>query len=159
MKMFFFLLTLRLSFSIACSQVPPQPSSFDMGSTTSSNSPDTLSEHFSVLAKTWMHAYNNNDSATLSSMYSSDAKYISSHVAGLVAHGRGRIIANFQRGVKLGGHIDSVSILSIQRSCDLATILCKYEATNNGEKVSGRNLLVIKWTNNKWVIVLHMTVV
>jgi len=124
-----------------------------------SDSTDKVAEHFKDLAQEWMHAYNNNDSTTLAALYSPDADYISSHVQGLVAHERDRLIANFQRGIKSGGHIDSVSILSIQLSCDLATLLCKYEATNSGQKATGRNLLVVKKVNDTWVITLHITVV
>jgi hypothetical protein len=34
-----------------------------------------------------------------------------------------------------------------------------YEATNNGQKVSGRNLIVLRKLGGKWLIVSHMTVV
>jgi hypothetical protein len=44
-------------------------------------------------------------------------------------------------------------------SCDLATLLCRYEASNSGQKAVGRTLLVVKKSNNKWLITLHMTVV
>lgn len=119
----------------------------------------SVAEHFEELAQKWLRAYNSGDSTTLTSLYTLDAQYISSHVQGLVAEGRDRVIANFQRGVKMGGHIDAVSILSMQMSCDLATLLCKYEATNSGQKAVGRNLLVVKKVNGKWLIALHMTVV
>jgi hypothetical protein len=59
----------------------------------------------------------------------------------------------------LGGHVDSIAIISIEQSCDLATLLCTYEATNAGQKAVGRNLLVVKRVNNRWLIVTHMTVV
>jgi hypothetical protein len=59
----------------------------------------------------------------------------------------------------MGGHIDSVSILSIQLSCDLATLLCEYEASSSGRKAVGRNLLVAKKVGSGWLIVLHITVV
>jgi len=58
-----------------------------------------------------------------------------------------------------GGHIDSIEILSMNVSCELATLLCKYQATNSGQTVVGRNLLVLKKIEGKWLIVLHMTVV
>ena len=126
---------------------------------TTAVSPAALIERFNSLAQLWRRAYNAGDSATLSAMYTPDAQYISGHVQGLVAHGRDRVIANFQNGVRLGGHIDSVSVLSVEASCDLATLLCRYEATNSGQKAVGRNLLVVKKAGNKWLIVLHMTVV
>jgi hypothetical protein len=44
-------------------------------------------------------------------------------------------------------------------SCDMATLLCKYTATNSGVAVVGRNLLVMKKISGTWVISIHMTVV
>ena len=44
-------------------------------------------------------------------------------------------------------------------SCNMATLLCKYQATNSGVTVTGRNLLVMKKINGKWLIAVHMTVV
>jgi len=92
-------------------------------------------------------------------LYSNEAEYVSSHVSGLVAKGRDQLIANFQNGMNSGGHIDSVEILSMNISCELATLFCKYQATNSGQTVIGRNLLVLKKMNNVWLIILHMTVV
>lgn len=116
-------------------------------------------ELFNILAQRWMHAYNSNDSTQLASLYTNEAQYISSHVPGLVAQGRDRLMRNFQNGIRFGGHVDSISILSVELSCNLATVLCKYEATNSGQKAMGRNLLVLKRIGSQWRIVLHMTVV
>ena len=107
----------------------------------------------------WMNAYNGDDVIKLKSMYTKDAEYISSHVAGLVAHGRDSVIANFHKGITAGGHIDSIEILSAHVSCNLATLVCKYQATNSRQKAVGRNLLVMKKINGAWLIVTHMTVV
>jgi ketosteroid isomerase-like protein len=159
MKAIFFLLTFTLFSSAALSQDLLVSDILVRRSTSVADSTNKVAEHFNELAQMWMRAYNNNDSTTLASLYTPDADYISSHVPGLVAHERDRVIANFQRGIKSGGHIDSISILSIQLSCDLATLLCQYEATNSGQKAIGRNLLVVKKVNEKWLIILHMTVV
>ena len=107
----------------------------------------------------WMNAYNRGDTLKLAGMYTEDAEYVSSHVAGLVADGRGRVIANFQRGIAAGGYLDAIEIESASVSCELATLLCKYKATNNGQKAAGRTLLVLKKSNGKWLIAVHMTVV
>jgi hypothetical protein len=69
------------------------------------------------------------------------------------------LIANFQVGMSGGGHIDSIEILDAQVSCNLATLLCKYHATNSGVEAIGRNLLALKKINGIWRIYLHMTVV
>ncbi|MGA3245427.1 MAG: DUF4440 domain-containing protein [Bacteroidota bacterium] len=159
MKAIVLFLTIALFSSAALSQNLLVSSTLVGRSTSISDSTDGVAEHFNELGQIWMRAYNDNDSTTLAALYTPDADYISSHVQGLVAHGRDRVIANFQRGIKSGGHIDSVSIISIQLSCDLATLLCKYEATNSGQKAIGRNLLVVKKVGGKWLITLHMTVV
>jgi ketosteroid isomerase-like protein len=114
---------------------------------------------FKVKTTQWKEAYNSKNANNLIPLYSSDSQYISSHVAGLVADGRKKLIDNFQNGMNMGGLIDSVEIIKMEVSCDLATLLCKYQATNSGVTVFGRNLLILKKINNDWFIVLHMTVV
>lgn len=127
----------------------------------STNNTDTLmlKKEFQEQTQKWKDAYNSKDARNLVPLYSEDAQYVSSHVSGLVAQGRDKLIANFQNGMNLGGYIDSIEILTMNISCDLATLLCKYQATNNGETVIGRNLLILKKINKQWLIVLHMTVV
>lgn len=120
---------------------------------------DSMKVVFHNHMQKWMDAYNGRDAKNLIPLYDEDAEYISSHVKGLVAKGRDRLIENFQNGINMGGHIDKVEILSINYSCDLATLVCKYEATNNGQKAIGRNLLVLKKVNNSWLIITHITVV
>jgi hypothetical protein len=58
-----------------------------------------------------------------------------------------------------GGHIDGVEVLSSQVSCDLASLLCRYEATNSGQKVTGLNVILLKKVAGKWLILSHATVV
>lgn len=118
-----------------------------------------LRAELQLLAASWLQAYNSGDSAALAGMYLPDAQYISGHVQGLIAAGRDRLIANFRKGVLMGGHIDAVTLLSVETSCDLAALLCSYEATNNGQKASGRNLIVARKVGPRWLIILHMTAV
>lgn len=120
---------------------------------------DSMYINFHNLMQDWIKAYNGDDAKKLIPLYSEDADYISSHVSGLVAKGRDLLIENFQNGMNMGGHIDKVEILTMNYSCNLATLVCKYEATNNGQKVIGRNLLVLKKYDKLWLIVTHMTVV
>lgn len=120
---------------------------------------DSVQSELKQLADTWLHAYNGGDAQKLAPLYAKDAQYISSHAAGLVADGKDRLITNFQKGMSGGGHLDSLEVLSVNVSCDLATVLCTYHATNSGQKASGRTLLVLKKMDKKWLIVLHMTVV
>jgi ketosteroid isomerase-like protein len=118
-----------------------------------------LIQEFRVKTEAWIEAYNSRDAQNLVPLYSEDARYISSHVEGLEASGRDRLIANFQNGMSGGGHIDSIEILKMEYSSELATLFCKYQATNSGVTVVGRNLLVMKRIEGTWLIVLHMTVV
>jgi ketosteroid isomerase-like protein len=127
--------------------------------TTETSDKKQLIREFQSETEKWKDAYNSKDAQNLVPLYTEDAQYISSHVAGLVASDREKLITNFQNGMNMGGHIDSVEILTMNVSCDLATLLCKYQATNNGVTVVGRNILVMKKINGKWLINLHMTVV
>jgi len=122
--------------------------------------PDT-SEYklFRALAEQWRIYYNADDTLHLSELYTQDAEYVSGHVAGLVASGRDNVIRNFHKGISLGGHIDKVEVLLVNMSCDLATLFCRYEANNSGQKATGRNVLILKKVKGKWLIKLHMTVV
>ncbi len=118
-----------------------------------------LMKEFQLQTEKWKQAYNSLNAQNLVALYSEDAQYISSHVAGLVEYGRNDLITNFQNGMNMGGKIDSVEILRMDVSGNLATLLCKYQATNAGVTVIGRNLLVLKKIKGKWLITIHMTVV
>lgn len=107
----------------------------------------------------WKEAYNSGDARNLQRFYTQHSRYVSGHVAGLELIGRDNVLANFQKGISGGGHIDSIEIISSEKSCDLVTLLTKYQATNNGQTVTGRNLLVLKKMNGDWLIVLHVSVV
>jgi len=120
---------------------------------------DSSEAVFGRIAQEWLDAYNGTDAQMLAPLYTEDAVYISSHVAGLVAEGRDRVIENFQKGMATGGHLEDLKILSITHSCDVATVLCQYFANNSGERVSGRTLLVMKNVRGRWLIAIHMTVV
>ena len=120
---------------------------------------ESLKQVFIQQTESWREAYNSKDAKNLVAFYSEDASYISSHVEGLEANGRDALIANFQRGMSMGGHIDSIEILNMNVSCDQATLLTKYYANNSGQIAVGRNLLVMRKVQNRWLIVLHMTVV
>ena len=114
---------------------------------------------FQALAEQWKNAYNSKDSKNLIPLYAERAQYISAHVDAYIADGRDRIIANFQKGMTGGGYVDSLGILSIDSSCDVMTAVTRYDATNSGHKVSGRNLIVWKKIDGRWQIIRHMTAV
>jgi uncharacterized protein (TIGR02246 family) len=114
---------------------------------------------FRLLATEWMEAYNSRDTLRLGAMYAEDADYVSPHVPALILHGRQAIVANFRKGIDAGGHVDAVEILSGNVSSDLAYLVCRYDATNSGKKVSGRNVLVSRKVHGKWLLAVHASVV
>ncbi len=111
------------------------------------------------MTEQWKAAYNSGDAKNFNTIYSESSRYISSHVTKLELMGKEKVLNNFQNGMNMGGRIDSIEILDIQINNDLATVLCKYQATNSGVTVIGRNLLVMRKNNLNWEIVIHMTVV
>ena len=116
-------------------------------------------KQFQQNVEKWKDAYNSGDAQNLVPLYTEDATYSSSHVPGLEALGRDKLIANFQKGITMGGHIDKVKILTANVSKDMASLYCLYQATNSGVTVSGRNLLVLRKVKGEWIIFSHMTVV
>lgn len=114
---------------------------------------------FLRLAEEWKNAYNSGDASRLGSMYAEDAEYVSPHVEGLIIRGRDIVQANFRRGMQSDGHIDSVRIVSSRVSGDMAYLVCRYDATNSGQRVNGRNVLIAQKTNGRWLIVVHASVV
>jgi uncharacterized protein (TIGR02246 family) len=104
----------------------------------------------------WKAAYNAKDAAAVAALYAPDAYYVSAHV---VARGRTAIRAYFQRGIDAGGHIDEIRILASGQSGDLAYTVGTYEATNAGQKVRGRNVVVLRKIDGAWLMVAHESVV
>jgi ketosteroid isomerase-like protein len=109
-----------------------------------------------ALAEAWRTSYNAKDAAAVAALYAPDAYYVSAHV---VARGRSEIQAYFQRGIDAGGHIDAIELISSGRSCDLAYWVGTYEATNAGQKVRGRNVVVVRKVGASWLMSAHETVV
>jgi ketosteroid isomerase-like protein len=110
-------------------------------------------------ALAFREAYNRNDVEGLAALYAEDAAYVSPHVPDLMIRGREAIKANWQRGIALGGYIDTIEVLATGSSCDLAYVVSRYAATNSGVKVGGRNILVLRRVNGTWLIVTHASVV
>ena len=116
----------------------------------------TTDDDVRKVAEDWKTAYNGKDASAVAALYAPDGYYVSAHV---VAHGRTEIQAYFQRGIDAGGHIDAIQILSSGRSGDLAYTVGTYEATNAGQKVRGRNVVVVRKIAGRWLMVAHETVV
>jgi uncharacterized protein (TIGR02246 family) len=107
----------------------------------------------------WRNAYNAGDVEKLAAFYSEDADYVSPHVTGLMIHGREAIKQNFQRGIAGGGHVDSIVVQRSSYSGDLAYMVCTYQATNSGVTVHGKNVLVMKKVDGRWLIVTHASII
>ena len=116
-------------------------------------------KQFELNVEKWKQAYNSGDAQNLAPLYSEDATYTSSHVPGLEALGREKVLANFQKGISGGGHLDKIEILKANVSGEMASLYCLYQANNSGVTVTGRNLLVMRKVNGEWLIFHHMTVV
>jgi ketosteroid isomerase-like protein len=127
--------------------------------TTIPESPSGVPAIFIEGTTAWKEAYNSKDTAKLAALYSPDAIYCSAHVPALVASGRNQVRDYFRGGMMMGGHIDSIAVLTCNLSGDLAALFCKYIATNAGVTVNGRNLIVLRKVDGKWLFVTHMTVV
>jgi ketosteroid isomerase-like protein len=113
----------------------------------------------SHLADDWVSAYNDEDTAALGSFYTEDAQYISPHVAGYILYGRKEIVDNFMKGARGGGHIDSIRVLSCTVTDQMASVVCRYHATNGGVEVNGRNVIVLRNVNGRWLYAIHASII
>jgi ketosteroid isomerase-like protein len=107
------------------------------------------------IVDTWKDGYNNGDAARVGALYSEDAYYLTQHFATGIVQGRARIQAYVQRGVDAGYHIDSLRILSVGCSGDFMYTVTRYESTNAGAKAFGVNLVVLRRSGARWLIVAH----
>jgi uncharacterized protein (TIGR02246 family) len=103
----------------------------------------------------WKDGYNNGDAAKVALLYAADAYYLTQHFVTGIVHGRAAIQAYVQRGVDAKYHIDSIQIMAMGCSSNLAYTVGKYESTNAGQKAFGVNLVVLRKTGGRWLIVAH----
>jgi uncharacterized protein (TIGR02246 family) len=111
------------------------------------------------IAEKWKNGYNDRDAAKVASLYAEDAYYLTQHFVTGIVHGRADIRAYIQRGVDTGYHIDSVEIISTGCYGSLAYTVGRYESTNAGQKAFGVNIVVLKKTGDRWLIVAHESAV
>ena len=108
------------------------------------------------VARQWMDAYNSGDASRVAALYTDDAWYLSAHIE---AHGRPAVRSYFERGIRAGGHINHIRVLDEQYDARMAFVTATYEANNAGQLVSGRNVLVFRNVNGRWLIAAHTSVV
>jgi len=111
------------------------------------------------IAEQWKNGYNRGDAARVASLYAEDAYYLTQHFVTGIVNGRAEIKAYVQRGVDAGYHVDSINIISVDCSGDLGYAVGRYESTNSGQKAFGVNLVVLRKSGNKWLIVAHESAV
>ena len=103
----------------------------------------------------WKNNYNSGNSAGVASLYTENADYLTQHFISGIIHGRAAIQAYVQLGVDARYHIDSIQILSMGCSGNIAYTVGRYEATNGRQKAMGVNLVVLRKINGRWLIVAH----
>jgi uncharacterized protein (TIGR02246 family) len=108
-----------------------------------------------AVVEQWKDGYNSGHAAQVAALYRADATYLTQHFATGIVAGRANIQAYVQRGVDARYHVDSITILAMDCSGDLAYVIDRYESTNAGEKAFGLNLVVSRKSGGKWLIVAH----
>ena len=108
------------------------------------------------ISEDWIRFYNAGDAAKVAALYTDDGYYLSAHI---LAYGTQAIRAYWERGIKAGGHIDFVKLLTLYYSGNLGYFAGTYQATNAGVTVDGRVLIVLKKVSGKWRMAAHETVV
>ncbi len=117
-----------------------------------------ITSMFRKKTEEWRQAFNSKNAQNLVQFYSEDAQYIAADVPGLAAAGRGKVISRLQKSIDEGSHMDSLEILSLDISDNLATVYCKYQMSEKGTITTGRNIMTLRKSGLKWVIFLHMVV-
>jgi ketosteroid isomerase-like protein len=107
------------------------------------------------MVEQWKDGYNGGHAEQVAALYRADAYYLTQHFATGIVAGRANIQAYVQRGVDARFHIDSITVLKIECSGDLAYVIDRYESTNAGQKAFGLNLVVSRKSGGKWLIVAH----
>ena len=107
------------------------------------------------LPEEWKRDYNRGNAAGVAALYTEDAYYLTQHFATGIVHGRQAIQAYVQIGVDAHYQVDSIEILAIACSKDMAYVIDRYTSTNAGQKAVGVNLVVLRKLSGKWLIVAH----
>ena len=119
----------------------------------------TIDREIRQNADVWKNGYNDGEAAKVAALYTEDATYLTQHFVTGIVQGRPKIQAYVQRGVDAKYHIDSIEVVSTGCSGKMAYAITRYESTNGGQKAFGVNILVLKKTGKKWLIVAHESAV
>jgi uncharacterized protein (TIGR02246 family) len=107
------------------------------------------------IVERWREGYNSGEASKVAALYTEDAYYLTQHFITGIVHGRAAIQAYIQLGADAKYHIDSIRTISIDCSDNFAYAITRYDATNNGQKAFGVNIVVLKKIDEKWLIVAH----
>jgi uncharacterized protein (TIGR02246 family) len=110
---------------------------------------------FQEIIAQWKDGYNNGDAAKVAALYAEDANYLTQHFVTGIVHGKAAIQAYVQRGIDARYQVESIKILRQECSGDFAYAITRYDSNNGGQKAFGVNLVVLKKTAGRWLIVAH----
>ena len=110
-------------------------------------------------AERWKENYNQGNAAAIASLYSSDAYYLTQHYVSGIVHPRSMIQAYAQHGIDAHYRVDSIEVLHMNCSSDMAYAITRYQSMNAGQKAMGVNLVVLRKIAGKWLIVAHESAV
>jgi uncharacterized protein (TIGR02246 family) len=107
------------------------------------------------IAEQWKSGYNGSNAEKVAALYAADAYYLTQHFVTGIVHGRAAIRAYVQNGVDAKYRVDSIEIIAMDCSGDLAYTIARYESTNAGQKAFGVNVVVARRIGGRWLIVAH----
>ena len=107
------------------------------------------------IAEQWKSGYNDGNAAKVAALYTENAYYLTQHFVTGIVHGRAAIQAYVQSGVDAKYRVDSIEIIAMDCSGDLAYSIARYESTNAGQKAFGVNVVVARRIGERWLIVAH----
>lgn len=111
------------------------------------------------ISEQWKDGYNSGNAAKVAALYAEDAYYLTQHFVTGIVHPRDLIQAYVQRGVDARYDINTIEILKLECSGDLAYTVGGYESTNAGQKALGVNIVVLRKIEGEWLIVAHESAV
>lgn len=111
------------------------------------------------IAQNWKDGYNNGDASGVAALYAEDAYYLTQHYVTGIVQGRPAIEAYVQNGIDAHYRIDSIEVLKVDCVGDFAYAITRYNATNGGQKAVGLNIVVMKKSADRWMIVAHESAV
>jgi len=118
---------------------------------------DSALNMFRPVAEKWRLAYNNQKINQLSEFYSNSSKNRPLNLIGYFEDVPADFIAVFQNKNEKAGSIDSLLILSINPSCDLASLFVMNIGLAESQNLGIQNIYVWEKNNKTWSIKSHIS--